>query len=139
MADNKSDIDWSAGIRFSGVTAERGGRAVLRDISLHLKERRIGLIGVNGSGKSSLVRLLNGLLEPRQGSLELFGRAIGERGFRVIVDADRVVDRSRGARAPPCGASAAVFTPRLRRAARRRRSSSRAPPPPCRALATRVV
>jgi biotin transport system ATP-binding protein len=82
VADNKSDIDWSAGIRFSGVTAERGGRAVLRDISLHLKERRIGLIGVNGSGKSSLVRLLNGLLEPRQGSLELFGRAIGERGFR---------------------------------------------------------
>jgi len=82
VADPDREIDRAAGIRFSGVTAERGCRPVLRDISLHLKEQRIGLIGVNGSGKSSLVRLLNGLLEPKQGEIELFGRRIGERGFQ---------------------------------------------------------
>nr|WP_281503076.1 ABC transporter ATP-binding protein [Ancylobacter crimeensis] len=42
-------------------------------ISLDLTERRIGLIGDNGSGKSSLIRLLNGLLSPDAGRVEVHG------------------------------------------------------------------
>nr|WP_250152517.1 ABC transporter ATP-binding protein [Ancylobacter radicis] len=43
------------------------------DVSLELTERRIGLIGTNGSGKSSLVRLLNGLLTPDSGRVIVHG------------------------------------------------------------------
>ncbi|MCB1754999.1 MAG: ABC transporter ATP-binding protein [Gammaproteobacteria bacterium] len=55
------------------VTLRRGQNEVLRGISLELDENRIGVIGNNGSGKSSLIKLLNGLNLPDQGSVTVFG------------------------------------------------------------------
>ncbi len=37
----------------------------------------ICVLGPNGAGKSTMLRLLGGLLEPREGSVDLDGRAIG--------------------------------------------------------------
>ncbi|RZJ81843.1 MAG: ABC transporter ATP-binding protein, partial [Brevundimonas sp.] len=37
-------------ISLSAVSVSRGGRAVLWDLPLALGERRIGIIGANGSG-----------------------------------------------------------------------------------------
>lgn len=48
-------------------------RRVLDGISVTLGERRIGVIGANGSGKSSLARLLNGLLLPSSGTVSVEG------------------------------------------------------------------
>ena len=56
-----------------GVGLTLGGHEVLKDVSLSLSERRIGIVGLNGSGKSSLVRLLNGLHLPGRGSVRIFG------------------------------------------------------------------
>jgi biotin transport system ATP-binding protein len=44
---------------------------VFADLSLHLKESRIGLIGDNGAGKSSLFRLICGLDQPQAGRVVL--------------------------------------------------------------------
>ena len=65
-------------IRLDNVTLRRGGREVLSAISVALTERRIGLIGNNGSGKSSLVRLLNGLLSADAGSINVHGLDAGK-------------------------------------------------------------
>ena len=43
------------------------------DLSLSLTERRIGLIGDNGSGKTSLLRLIAGLQTPERGSVRVHG------------------------------------------------------------------
>lgn len=52
----------------------RGGREVVCDASLKLERGRLcALIGANGSGKSSLVRLLAGLLAPAHGEIFLEG------------------------------------------------------------------
>ncbi|PPF78152.1 energy-coupling factor ABC transporter ATP-binding protein [Pseudoclavibacter sp. Z016] len=48
-------------------------RSVLDGISVTLGEQRIGVIGANGSGKSSLARLLNGLLLPTSGTVSVEG------------------------------------------------------------------
>lgn len=48
-------------ITLENVTVEFDQRRVLDDISLSLSEKRIGIVGANGSGKSTFVRLLNGL------------------------------------------------------------------------------
>lgn len=58
---------------FSDVGLERGGRRTLAGIDLVLGERRIGLLGLNGSGKSSLLKLMVGLLAPTSGSVTIDG------------------------------------------------------------------
>ncbi|QOG05948.1 ABC transporter ATP-binding protein [Aureimonas sp. OT7] len=59
-------------IVFDNVTLTRGGATVLSHVSLRLTERRIGIVGANGSGKSSLCRLINGLLLPTTGQVRVF-------------------------------------------------------------------
>ena len=58
-------------IQFENISVRFGEAVVLHDISLELRERRIGLIGNNGSGKSTLARLINGLILPTSGRVML--------------------------------------------------------------------
>ena len=56
-------------ICFENIRLFRNSEIVLQDISLVLSEKRIAVIGANGSGKSSFVRLINGLLSPQEGEI----------------------------------------------------------------------
>jgi biotin transport system ATP-binding protein len=64
-----------------GEGAQR--RVVLRDVNVRLSERRIGIIGANGSGKSTFVRLLNGLVRPTAGTVTVNGLDTRSRGSEV--------------------------------------------------------
>jgi biotin transport system ATP-binding protein len=48
-------------------------RQVLSGVSVELSELRIGVIGANGSGKSTFARLLNGLVLPDSGQVRVAG------------------------------------------------------------------
>ncbi|MBS7697244.1 MULTISPECIES: ABC transporter ATP-binding protein [unclassified Chelatococcus] len=61
-------------IRFDRVELARGGRKLFDGLDLTISERRVGLIGDNGSGKSSLLRLINGLILPDGGDVWFGGR-----------------------------------------------------------------
>jgi biotin transport system ATP-binding protein len=50
-----------------------GDRLILNHVSLTFTERRIGIVGSNGSGKSTFARLLNGLLIPDRGEVWING------------------------------------------------------------------
>ena len=60
-------------IEISGVTHRFGAHHVLREVDLTIAERRVGVIGANGSGKSTFARLLNGLLIPDEGTVTVDG------------------------------------------------------------------
>ncbi|WP_455480978.1 energy-coupling factor ABC transporter ATP-binding protein [Bartonella sp. B12(2025)] len=60
-------------IKFDKVTQVFGDLCVLRDITVELTERRIAVIGANGSGKSTFARLINGLQLPSKGSVSVDG------------------------------------------------------------------
>lgn len=60
-------------IRVDDVTHAFGERVVLRSVTATLAERRIGIIGANGSGKSTFARLLNGLVLPEAGTVSVDG------------------------------------------------------------------
>ena len=60
-----------------------GSRIVLRDVSVTLSEQRIGVIGANGSGKSTFVRLLNGLVLPSAGEVRIDGLDTRKNGREV--------------------------------------------------------
>jgi biotin transport system ATP-binding protein len=55
------------------VTLQRGANTIFSGLTLDLPEPRIGLIGDNGAGKSSLFRLLCGLDAPQSGSVTVRG------------------------------------------------------------------
>lgn len=61
------------GIQLTDVCLDRDDTKVLDKLSLHLSDNRIGVIGHNGSGKSSLARVLNGLLPVTSGEVSVFG------------------------------------------------------------------
>jgi biotin transport system ATP-binding protein len=77
------------------VTHSYGDRTVLRNLSLVLAEHRVGVIGGNGSGKSTFARLLNGLVLPASGRVLVDGldtaadlRAVRRRVGFVFQDPD---------------------------------------------------
>lgn len=60
-------------IEFDHVTLRRGSRLVFDGLTLSISQRRVGLLGNNGAGKSSLLRLINGLLLPDEGEVRVDG------------------------------------------------------------------
>ncbi|WP_419241304.1 energy-coupling factor ABC transporter ATP-binding protein [Cardinium endosymbiont of Nabis limbatus] len=55
----------------------------LKNINLTLDEKRIGIIGSNGSGKSTFARLINGLQLPSEGKVEIDGLATCKNGKAI--------------------------------------------------------
>ncbi|MFN3801653.1 ABC-F family ATP-binding cassette domain-containing protein [Belliella pelovolcani] len=48
-----------------------GGRALYENASLHIKPKdKIGLVGLNGTGKSTLLKLINGDYQPSSGEIQ---------------------------------------------------------------------
>jgi ABC-2 type transport system ATP-binding protein len=64
------------------LTKSYHGVPVLKNVSLSLETGKIyGLIGQNGAGKSTFMRLITGLSFPTEGSMELFGHK-GEKALQ---------------------------------------------------------
>lgn len=60
-------------IEATGVSHSYGDRTVLRDVDVLVSEQRVGVVGANGSGKSTFARMLNGLVVPTRGRVTLDG------------------------------------------------------------------
>ncbi len=59
----------------NGLTKVYGQKEAARDVSLHVPEGKIyGLIGRNGAGKTTIMRMISGLSVPTRGSYSLFGK-----------------------------------------------------------------
>ncbi len=61
-------------VRFSGVDFAHREAEVLKNASFHVHEGEfVALIGPNGSGKTTILRLILGLARPSAGKIEVFG------------------------------------------------------------------
>ena len=74
-------------VEVAGVTHVFGEassrRTVLSDVDVGFDEQRIGIIGANGSGKSTFARLLNGLIVPTDGSVTVDGLSTARHGREI--------------------------------------------------------
>ena len=82
-------------IEFRGAAVAYDDEQILAPLTVSLSEQRIGIIGSNGSGKSTTVRLINGLIEPTSGQVlydgltpDKHGRDIRKRVGFVFSDAE---------------------------------------------------
>jgi osmoprotectant transport system ATP-binding protein len=66
-------------IAFDGVTIARGGRRILENVNLAVERgETVALVGRSGTGKSTILKLVNRLLSPDAGSIRVSGRLTPE-------------------------------------------------------------
>jgi len=64
---------------FEGISLRLGSRSVLHGVDLELFGGEVlGLLGANGAGKTSLLRIATRVLAPESGAVRLFGRSLEE-------------------------------------------------------------
>ncbi|MDI7864218.1 ABC transporter ATP-binding protein [Rhizobiaceae bacterium n13] len=78
----------------NSVAWAAGGSEILKDVSLTVETGEfLGIIGPNGSGKTSLMSLLAGLRTPKSGSVLLDGVPIGSLGRRAVAQRLALVEQ----------------------------------------------
>ncbi|HXW03985.1 MAG TPA: ATP-binding cassette domain-containing protein [Vicinamibacterales bacterium] len=66
-------------IELRGVCLRRGGVPVLDGVDLEIRSgETVALVGRSGTGKSSLLKVINGLLRPDSGSVRIHGKSVDE-------------------------------------------------------------
>ena len=72
-------------VKFINVNKQFGNKKILKDINLTIpKGRIIGLLGKNGTGKTTLIKLINDLLTPTSGEILVNGKRVGVESKKVI-------------------------------------------------------
>jgi biotin transport system ATP-binding protein len=66
-----------------GVSHRYGERVVVSGLDVRLTEHRVGVVGANGSGKSTFARMLNGLVLPTEGRVAVDGLDTRKAGREV--------------------------------------------------------
>lgn len=71
-------------VEVKGVTFSYGGPPVLEDVDLVVPEGEfLGVVGPNAGGKSTLLKLVLGLLEPLRGEIRVLGRTPARGAFQI--------------------------------------------------------
>ena len=84
--NNKDDLIFKKSITLSQVHYHypNAPKMVLKDINLNIPARStVALVGTTGSGKTTTVDILLGLLEAQQGNLKVDGRVINKHNLRT--------------------------------------------------------
>ncbi len=72
-------------VRLDHVSFIRNHTYILHDISLRIeKGQHWAIIGPNGSGKTSLISIINGYHQPSEGKAEVLGRRFGKTDLREL-------------------------------------------------------
>lgn len=72
-------------VKFIGVNKSYGKKSVLKNINLTISSGKIiGLLGKNGMGKSTLIKLMNDLLTIDSGKILINGKTIDENSKKIV-------------------------------------------------------
>lgn len=72
-------------IRISNVFFQRGEKVILDDVSMNIKRGSIvAIMGPSGVGKTTILRLISGQLQPSKGSIEVNGKQVSSLSHREL-------------------------------------------------------
>jgi ABC-2 type transport system ATP-binding protein len=71
-------------LKVTGLTKDYGSVKAVDHISFRVGSGKIiGLLGPNGAGKTTTINMILGILEPTEGSIEVFGESLKEHRSRI--------------------------------------------------------
>lgn len=80
-------------INVEGLSKSFGGREVVHDLSMQVKRGSIyGFLGPNGSGKTTTIRMLMGLIEPTSGSARVLGHPMPRAARTVLPQVGALIE-----------------------------------------------
>ena len=72
-------------IEFKNLSKNFGPKEALKNINLTIEKGKIyGLLGPNGSGKTTMIKIINDLLQPTSGEILINGREPGIESKKII-------------------------------------------------------
>lgn len=72
-------------VEFKNVNKNFGNKEILKNVNLTLPRGKIiGLLGKNGTGKTTLIKLMNDLLTPTSGTILVCGKPISVESKKII-------------------------------------------------------
>ena len=72
-------------LEYKSVSKSFGEKQVLKEVNLQIESNKIvGLLGKNGSGKSTMFKLANDLLTPTTGEVLIDGKPVGVESKKVV-------------------------------------------------------
>lgn len=81
---NTEQIMEDLAVEVRNVSFAYDGHPVLRDVNLEIRKGEfLAVMGPNGGGKTTLLKILLGILKPGKGSVLLFGRHPGEMAHKI--------------------------------------------------------
>lgn len=81
-------------IETAGLSYRAGRAFAIREVTLRIPEGEVcGFLGPNGAGKTTVIRLLLGLLRPRDGTIALLGSAVPAQVAEVLARIGYVPER----------------------------------------------
>ncbi|MEP7303583.1 MAG: ATP-binding cassette domain-containing protein, partial [Caldimonas sp.] len=73
-------------LRLANVESAYGPIRAIRGVSLQVERGRIGtVLGSNGAGKSTILKTISGIIDPRKGTVEFAGQDITAQDPAVVV------------------------------------------------------
>jgi branched-chain amino acid transport system ATP-binding protein len=81
------DVSTTDALSATAVTKRFGGLVAVENMSFTLAEKEVlGLIGPNGSGKTTMMNLISGALKPTSGEIKLYGDVITGAGASRVAN-----------------------------------------------------
>lgn len=72
-------------IETKGLTKKYGEQYAVKDVDLHVREKTIyGLLGRNGAGKTTIMKMLLSITKPTSGKINIFGKDISENEKQIL-------------------------------------------------------
>jgi iron complex transport system ATP-binding protein len=72
-------------VELKGIVWKRDGRVILKNIDWQIKKgEHWALVGLNGSGKTSLLRIMAGTMWPSKGEVRILNRTFGQTDLRKL-------------------------------------------------------
>lgn len=80
-------------VKTSGLTKHTRKKTLVSNINLHIRKGEIyGLLGQNGAGKTTIMRMLTGITKPTSGEIELFGKRLTDRTKSLLKRVGSIIE-----------------------------------------------